>query len=1180
MAEHERKLRGILKLPMLARVFKRRKGQLNKANHETDKTENDKKIETDHRLSEELEISHLDGKISCALKVDQLDKAKNFMPRGCIDTLITEDIVARLLTFSALSKEESSNVVKFVMDAPAKKIFAIAIRSVCTIPQLSNLLNQCFESNFCDTDLPITDENRHKIAFFDRMNKEHEFARWTNTFEDYQWDFEAPAFSNDEPDITLSPKAPLPFVHFEKDVGSGGFGAVHKVIVHEAHRDHSAFHVSENTGEAALKRMDRPEHVEGGSLQEAQALKDLSHKHIIEFIAVIHKEPNNYLMLRWANGGDLQNYWEKKPDPRLSASFVKSVFTQFHGLIHALNYIHTFPHGTYRHTDIKPANILRIVDNHELQNGQIGVLKISDLGLAKKHTKPTSLRRGTVARATTYRYQPPEAAYELTQEGIGRRYDIWSMGCVMMELIIWLLHGTKALNEFSTWRGKDSHNRDVNPFFKPPSGDFLEVHSVVSSIIEQLLEDQECQANTAMGDLLRLVKDKMLVVALKNAKRHGRTLGAPSREPKQRQYRTDSSRIRAYSGEVLEDMDKIMGHTDDDSYWFSGQCRENAAPLRDPRPPEPNEEVVSDESTEPGSPTIGFITADDGEAPLLPQPPIPALYINDQPDSLNDRWEFPIDNNFAAHVLEGRDAGQWFPSKSRTRLCGTCKSYDFTTFPFTISDTKSELEEKQATCDFCNMRWNLSKAVNQTSGSIIRFEREGSVLRLDGNQPPVLAICRGPGKRGPHDSRIQMGFPQVPSLLDEMSFHIIREWYKQEIDFNKLPATFQHAITITRKIGQQYIWIDSLCIIQGPGGDFDQEAPKMETIFSSAYCVLSASSSHGQYDGFLMKPKQNRDYLIFEREGLSPLYICRFIDDFGNDVLHSNLSRRGWAFQERALARRTVYFTNAQMYWECGNGVRCQSLAKMNNDLASFLGDPNFPSKLSDGSSRRGEKILFYEDLYCQYSRLDFTRKTDRAVAILGLERRLICDLQARGGFGVFDDGRSLLQHSLLWKRGKEVATLTRIDFGLNRAIPSWSWMAYNEGIDFLDLPLGDVKWLRGEIISPWADPSGEMARGTPEISILARKFTTRRELTEDSVDSIVYDSPDRVQRQAVRCVLMGKIGNRGTSKKEDLIYCVLFVQPQKVAPGTAETYERVGVGFLAAKVIDLDSPGVLLKLR
>lgn len=393
--------------------------------------------------------------------------------------------------------------------------------------------------------------------------------------------------------------------------------------------------MSKNTGEAALKRMDRPEHVEGGSLQEAQALKDLSHKHIIEFIAVIHKEPNNYLMLRWANGGDLQNYWEKNPAPRLSASFVKSVFTQFHGLIHALNYIHTFPDGTYRHTDIKPANILRIVDSHELQNGQIGILKISDLGLAKKHTKPTSLRRGTVARATTYRYQPPEAAYELTQEGIGRRYDIWSMGCVMLELIIWLLHGIKALDEFSAWRGKDSHNRDVNPFFKPPSGDFLEVHSVVSSIIEQLLEDQECQANTAMGDLLRLIKDKMLVVALKNVKRHGRTLGEPSREPKQRQYRTDSSRIRAYSGEVLEDMDKIMGHTDDDSYWFSGQCRDNTALLRDPRPLEPNEELVSDESTEPGSPTIGIITADDDEAPRQPQPPIPALYINGQPDSVS-----------------------------------------------------------------------------------------------------------------------------------------------------------------------------------------------------------------------------------------------------------------------------------------------------------------------------------------------------------------------------------------------------------------------------------------------------------------------------------------------------------------------------------------------------------------
>jgi Heterokaryon incompatibility protein (HET) len=154
------------------------------------------------------------------------------------------------------------------------------------------------------------------------------------------------------------------------------------------------------------------------------------------------------------------------------------------------------------------------------------------------------------------------------------------------------------------------------------------------------------------------------------------------------------------------------------------------------------------------------------------------------------------------------------------------------------------------------------------------------------------------------------------------------EEYKQHIEFSNLPTTFQHAITTTRELGFQYLWIDSICIIQGPDGDFNKEANRMEDVFSSAYCVLAASSAKGQNDGFLKK-RDEREYLTFFREGLPPFYICRFIDDFNQHVLEGSLNKRGWVLQERALAHRTIYFTNKQTYWECGGGVRCETLTKM-----------------------------------------------------------------------------------------------------------------------------------------------------------------------------------------------------------------------------------------------------------
>lgn len=151
------------------------------------------------------------------------------------------------------------------------------------------------------------------------------------------------------------------------------------------------------------------------------------------------------------------------------------------------------------------------------------------------------------------------------------------------------------------------------------------------------------------------------------------------------------------------------------------------------------------------------------------------------------------------------------------------------------------------------------------------------------------------------------------------------------IDFYKLPDTFKDAVTITRDMGIRYLWIDSICIIQGPDGDFNTESQKMEDVFSSAYCVIAASCARDQWDGFLKnRPESDsRRFATFRKGGDPPFYVCQFLDDFNADVLEGPLNKRGWVLQERVLARRTIFFTDKQIYWECGNGVRCETLTHM-----------------------------------------------------------------------------------------------------------------------------------------------------------------------------------------------------------------------------------------------------------
>jgi len=148
--------------------------------------------------------------------------------------------------------------------------------------------------------------------------------------------------------------------------------------------------------------------------------------------------------------------------------------------------------------------------------------------------------------------------------------------------------------------------------------------------------------------------------------------------------------------------------------------------------------------------------------------------------------------------------------------------------------------------------------------------------------------------------------------------------------FGDLPRTFQDAVTVTRRLGKRFVWIDSLCIIQGDTGDWERESQLMESIFSSAYCTISATSAKGFNDGFL-RPRQTRECVPIRNapKDTGTLWLCETVDDFRADVEEGPVNHRGWVFQERVLSRRIIYFTNNQTYYECGGGVRCETMTRL-----------------------------------------------------------------------------------------------------------------------------------------------------------------------------------------------------------------------------------------------------------
>ena len=149
-------------------------------------------------------------------------------------------------------------------------------------------------------------------------------------------------------------------------------------------------------------------------------------------------------------------------------------------------------------------------------------------------------------------------------------------------------------------------------------------------------------------------------------------------------------------------------------------------------------------------------------------------------------------------------------------------------------------------------------------------------------------------------------------------------------NISSLPKTFQDAIKVTRALHVPYLWIDSLCIIQAGdnGKDWESESRRMESVFSSAYCIIAATSARDMKEGFLDR-KVSPEHLYVQDTSGQRSYICAVTDDFGVDVDKAELNTRAWVMQERVLSRRSVHFSANQMYWECGQGVYCENLTAM-----------------------------------------------------------------------------------------------------------------------------------------------------------------------------------------------------------------------------------------------------------
>lgn len=127
---------------------------------------------------------------------------------------------------------------------------------------------------------------------------------------------------------------------------------------------------------------------------------------------------------------------------------------------------------------------------------------------------------------------------------------------------------------------------------------------------------------------------------------------------------------------------------------------------------------------------------------------------------------------------------------------------------------------------------------------------------------------------------------------------------------------FVEAIEVARKLKVRYMWIDSLCIIQGDGGDFETEGGLMHKVYRNSYCNLAAAASKDSKGGLFRK--RNISILPTSYNSLRGSS-SRFngsawrilpSDLWDSELLGSPLYNRGWVFQGTNASSSSVSRSN------------------------------------------------------------------------------------------------------------------------------------------------------------------------------------------------------------------------------------------------------------------------------
>ncbi|KAH6967115.1 heterokaryon incompatibility protein-domain-containing protein [Fusarium venenatum] len=135
--------------------------------------------------------------------------------------------------------------------------------------------------------------------------------------------------------------------------------------------------------------------------------------------------------------------------------------------------------------------------------------------------------------------------------------------------------------------------------------------------------------------------------------------------------------------------------------------------------------------------------------------------------------------------------------------------------------------------------------------------------------------------------------------LTKHNYHVL----KATSLISTLPTTYRDALVVTAALGKQYIWIDSLCILQDDEEDWKSQSSVMGLIYKYSACNVAAAWAENSSNG-CFSPKEAPTIITLASTEFfveESLYSAPFHQ---KDIWDAPLNKRAWMIQERYLVPR------------------------------------------------------------------------------------------------------------------------------------------------------------------------------------------------------------------------------------------------------------------------------------